>query len=281
MPPAFPPSVVPRLLLTAACGLFWSSSASAQLQTYSFQAIVQSTESSSAAFADRNLGLVAGSTITGTFVIDLSTQDTLGDLMSFGSYHNYDTGSVSEYNDQTGTYNPLSRISWSSLTLDLPKGSVAFGEVSDDYGPKTFDTYEAGRAPRINVSNGGTYTTESGKLGTANGDSLNFYQKIQIASSAGPGSRSRTVDLLLNDSTGSAFNWDGLPASLSLDQFDDASIYFALTENPFSIQYPGVEAIRGNAAFVAQITCITAVPEPSSLALCALTGSLLFVRRRR
>lgn len=281
MPPAFPPSVVPCLGLAAACGLSLVSSANAQLQTYSFEAIVQSTEASSAAFADRNLGLVAGSTITGTFVIDISAHDTLGDLMSFGSYHNYATDSVSEYNEQTGTYNPLPRISYSSLTLDLPKGNVAFGEISNDYGPRTFDSYEGGRAPRVNVSNGQTYTTESGKLGTASGDSLNFYQKIQIASSAGPGNSSRTVDFLLNDSTGAAFNSDGLPASLSLDQFDDASIYFSLVENPFTIQYPGVEAIRGNAAFVAQITCITAVPEPSALALSALAGGLLFVRRRR
>ncbi|RYD23682.1 MAG: PEP-CTERM sorting domain-containing protein [Verrucomicrobiaceae bacterium] len=281
MPPAFPPSVVPCLGLVSACGLLWSSSASAQLQTYSFEAIIQSTESSSAAFADRNLGLVAGSTITGTFVIDLSAQDTLGDLLSFGSYRNYAPGSVSEYNPQTGTNNALPRISFSSLTLELPKGTIAFGEVSNDYGPKTFDTYEEGRAPRINVSNGETYTTESGKLGTASGDSLNFYQKLQIASSAGPGSRARTVDFLLNDSTGNAFNSDGLPASLSLEQFDNASIFFNINENPMTIQYPGSDAIRGNASFVAQITCVTAVPEPSALALCSLAGGLLFIRRRR
>ncbi|RYD31524.1 MAG: PEP-CTERM sorting domain-containing protein [Verrucomicrobiaceae bacterium] len=281
MPPAFPPNVVPRLGLVAACGLSLVSSASAQLQTYSFQAIVRSTESSSAAFADRNLGLLAGSTITGTFVIDISAHDTVGDLLNFGSYHNYDTGSINEYNDQTGTYNSLTRISWSSLTLELPKGTVAFGEISNNYGPRTFDTFEENRAPRINVSNDSTYTTESGKLGTSSGDSLNFYQKIQIASSAAPSNSTRTVDLLLNDSTGRAFGSDGLPASLSLDQFDDASIYFALTENPFTIQYPGVEAIRGNAAFVAQITSITAVPEPSALALCTLAGGLLFIRRRR
>lgn len=281
MPPAFPPSVVPCLLLTAACGLLWSSSANAQLQTYSFQAIIQSTESSSAAFADRNLGLVAGDTITGTFVIDLSAQDTLGEIMSFGSFHNYATDSVSEYNSQTGTQNPLSRISFSSLTLDLPKERVEFGAVSNDYGPRTFDTYEQGRAPRINISNGETYATESGKLGTASGDSLNFYQKIQIASSASVDKRSRTVDFLLNDSTGTAFDSDGLPSSLSLDQFDNASIYFSLVQNPMTIQYPGSDAIRGDATFLAQITCVTAVPEPTSLGLCTLAGGLFFIRRRR
>ncbi len=281
MPPAFTPKLVPCLALAAACGLSLVSTANAQLQTYSFEAIVQSTEASSAAFADRNLGLVAGSTITGTFVIDISAHDTLGDLLSFGSYHNYATDSVSEYNEQTKNYNALPRISFSSLTLNLPKGTYAFGEVSNDYGPSTFDTYASTRAPRINVSNGDTYTTESGKLGTASGDSLNFYQKTEIYSSIGTGSRARTVDLLLNDSTGTAFNSDGLPTSLSLDQFDNASIFFDITERPISITYPGVEAIRGNAAFTAQITNLTAVPEPSALALCSLAGGLMFIRRRR
>ncbi|MES2657258.1 MAG: PEP-CTERM sorting domain-containing protein [Verrucomicrobiota bacterium] len=280
MLPAFPPRVVPCLRLIATCGLLWSSSASAQLQMYSFQAIVDSVESSSAAFADRNLGLVAGDTITGTFVIDISAYDTLGDLM-FGSYPNYAANSVNEYNPATGTYNLLPRHFNASLALDLPKGDIEFGGIRNDYGPNTFDTYEDGRAPRINVSNGQTFTTESGKLGSASGDSLNFYQKIQIASSIGGYQGTRTVDFLLNDSTGSAFGSDQLPASLSLNDFDGARIYFAITENPSSIQYPGVEAIRGNAGFTAQITCLTPVPEPSSLALSAIAGTLLFTIRRR
>lgn len=280
MPPAFPPSVVSCLGLVAAGGLLWSSSASAQLQTYSFQAIVDSVESSSAAFADRNLGLVAGDTITGTIVIDISAYDTLGDLL-MGSYDNYSADSVNVYNPETGTYNLLPRLFNASLALDLPKGDVEFGSISNNYGPSTFDTYEEGRAPRINVSNGQTYTTESGKLGAASGDSLNLYQKIQLASSVGSYQGSRTVDFLLNDSTGRAYNSDELPTSLSLGQFDGAKIHFAISENPFSIQYPGIEAIKGNAAFIAQITCLTAVPEPSALALCVVASNLLLIRRRR
>ena len=267
MPPAFSPRLVPCLI--AACGLIGISSASAQLQTYSFQAMVDSVESTSTAFADRSLGLVAGDTITGTIVIDLSAYDTAVDP-AFGSYRNYDTGSVNEYNPETRTYNLLPRLFNASLALDLPKGDIGFGAIRNDIDGYAFDTYEEERAPRIDVSNG-----------TADGDSLNFYQKIQIASSQGGSRGSRTVDFLLNDSSGTVFNSDALPASLSLNDFDSARIRFEIMEAPFTIQYPGVEAIRGSASFTSHLTCLTAIPEPSSLVLSAVAGSVLLTFRRR
>ncbi len=131
----------------------------------------------------------------------------------------------------------------------------------------------------IQITDGGAFNSPSGKFGQVSGDSLNFYHNIDdTLRGSYTLNNVNTVDLLLNDSTGTAFNSDQLPTALSLANFDLAKIYYYKSFG--SSLGPNVGNLRTE-AITASITRIMEVPEPSSLLLSAWAATWLLGLRRR
>ncbi|MEK7953344.1 hypothetical protein WKV53_22710 [Luteolibacter sp. Y139] len=271
--------------LFGACVLASLAPANGQLLEYSFQAVVDSIDSTDPGFTANRLGLVAGDTITGRIIIDRSSIDQVPGDSSFATYRNYATGGSSIYDPNSLTYQQPPLLFQTSVSLDLPLGQGSFGTVtsSGSGGNLVYDPYSDVTAPRVNVANGTSYTSESGAFGTVSGDALNFYQVVSEVSPGGLSSlKSRqTVDFLFQDADGLAFQSDALPGSLALSDFDSAKIFYKLVVPAQSIQTPVSNLTYGTLSFNAHLVSLNVVPEPSAVGLGAVAVSLLVLFRRR
>lgn len=247
----------PPKMLSLVAALFASAGA-ASAQTFTFTAVVDSINSDNTPLAESRLGLVAGDTFTAVLVLDWNAPDYDTDP-KLGVYRNWNP-----YGYSPNRYS-------ASLTLYFPNQASEFG------GPSNSST-----TPDIRVADGTTIDSVTGKLGTVSGDSFNYYQPKPQVAGPGNGLYQETVELLLNDSSGSAFSSDGLPRSLNLSDFDLAKIYFRAARTGGGISYPGSDGPHYKSFdLFATVTNITAVPEVSTTALSLLAGGILVGTRRR
>ena len=235
-------------------------------QTYKFQATISSLDTNNNPYAESNIGLVAGDILTGTIVIDRSSPDTLPGDPSRGVFLNTDPA-----ND---TWNSP-YIYRSYVTIELPVGTYGFGN-------KLEYTYGFVR-PTLTVVNNSDFQSPSQ---TFSGDTLQFLNRYTIPeeSKNSPsirGSATRSLNLLLNDPSGIAFDSKALPTDVSLTSFSTATISYQKRAEFGTTYNANGENISPYAGFTAHITSITGVPEPSAFALVTLTGTACLFRRHR
>jgi hypothetical protein len=161
----------------------------------------------------------------------------------------------------------------SSLSLSFPAGEVLSG----------WGRPVSGQAVETNetvVTNDTTYTfgvstsrPSNYQVGTVEGDSLivSTYDWRGYVSGTGGAATYENIALVLNDSGGNIFGSDALPSSLDLSGFDRMNLYY----------YRGGPTSGNFASFTAHLTCLNAIPEPSILGLCLLSGGMLAFSRRR
>lgn len=263
LPPLFRCALIP----TIAFGFTFcfGTALTLQGQSYRFQATIASVETNSNAYAESNIGLVAGDTLTGTIVIDRSSTDTLPGDPSRGVFLNTDPAN-------TAWDSPY--IYHSYVIIELPVGTYGFGNKLE----YTFGYVR----PTLTVVNNADYQISTQTL---SGDTLLFQNQYIIPEETKGPSMSRaayrSLSLLLNDPSGTALDSEALPTALDLAAFSTAMIsYNKRAEFTFQTG-PDGSFFTPYAGFTANITSITGVPEPSIFALVTVAGTACLFRRHR